>query len=123
VDSPRARRGAAAEQHVAGIAQERGWRILDRNFRTRTGEIDLIALDGDVLVFAEVRARTGTQFGLADDTVDHRKLGKVTRTALEYVEQHPQYQDLYWRVDLFALTLDRSGRVVACRQYENLTLS
>lgn len=119
----RARRGVLAEQHVSTLIEERGWNIIDRNFRIRSGEIDLIAFDGDVLVFIEVRARTGTAFGLADDTVDQRKLEKITSTALTYIEQHPEFAEHYWRVDLFAITLGRGDRILACRQYENLTLS
>ena len=118
----RAIRGARAEQHVAALVERRGWRIVDRNFRTRSGEIDIIALEGEILVFVEVRARTGTAFGLADETVNTRKLQRITMTALSYIEQHPELADHYWRVDLFALTLGSGDRVLACRQYENLTL-
>lgn len=119
----RARRGELAERHVEALIAERGWTVIDRNFRIRSGEIDLIAMDGEVLVFVEVRARTGTAFGIADETVDHRKLGKIMSTALTYIEQHPALADLYWRVDLFALTLGRGDSVAECRHYKNLTLS
>lgn len=118
----RARRGALGEQHVAALVEERGWSIIDRNFRTRGGEIDLVALDGDVLVFIEVRARSDAAFGLADETVDARKLRRLTTTAMTYIEQHPDLSERYWRIDLFAVTLNRDNRVIACRQYENLTL-
>ena len=107
---------------MAGLVERRGWRIIDRNFRTRAGEIDLIAFDGEVLVFVEVRARTGMAFGLSDETVNTRKLQRITTTALSYIEQHPELADHYWRVDLFALTLGSGERILACRQYENLTL-
>lgn len=118
----RARRGQLAERHVEDLVTGRGWTVIDRNFRIRSGEIDLIAMDDDVLVFIEVRARTGTAFGIADETVDHRKLQKIMSTALTYIEQHPDLADLYWRVDLFAITLGRGESVVDCRHYENLTL-
>lgn len=118
----RARRGVLAETHVAALIERRGWRIIDRNFRTRGGEIDLIAFDGDVLVFIEVRARTGSSFGLADETVDARKLQRITSTALAYIEQHPELAEHYWRVDLYAVALGSGERILACRQYENLTL-
>jgi len=123
VPDRRASRGALAEEHVLQLVLDRGWRVVDRNFRIRSGEIDLIAFDGDVLVFVEVRARTGTAFGRADDTVDFRKLEKITSTALTYIEKHPEYAECYWRVDLFAITLGTGNSVLACRQYENLTLS
>lgn len=111
-----------AEQAIADEVTSRGWQLLDRNFRTRYGEIDLVALDGDVLVFIEVKARTGTAFGLADETVGRRKLERIMSAALSYIEEYPEYAESWWRVDLFALTLNRAGDVMACRQYENLTL-
>jgi putative endonuclease len=119
---PRASRGARAEQAIADEIASRGWTLIDRNFRTRYGEIDLVALDGDVLVFVEVRARTGTSFGVADETVGRRKLERIMSAALSYIEQHPEYAESWWRVDLFAITLNRAGAIIACRQYENLTL-
>lgn len=118
----RASRGKLAEQYVHDHVQERGWTVVTRNYRTRAGEIDVIALDGEVLVFVEVRARTGSAFGLADDTVTSAKLRRITSTALSFIQDHPGYADCYWRVDLFALALDRSGDVISCHQYENLTV-
>lgn len=103
------------------LLTQRGCPIIQRNYRSRSGEIDVIALEGDVVVFAEVRARTGTAFGIADETVTRAKLRRITSTALAFIEEHPEYADSYWRVDLFALAL-ADGCVVACRQYENLTL-
>ena len=111
-----------AEQHVADLVGERGWQILERNFRTRFGEIDIVALHDDVLVFIEVRARTGNTFGIADETVTRPKLRRVMAAALEFIQEHPEYADSYWRVDLFALALGSTGGVVNCREYQNLTL-
>lgn len=107
---------------MAALVERQGWKVVDRNYRTRAGEIDLIALDGDVLVFIEVRARTGSTFGVADETVTYRKLQRITTTALSYLEEHPDLDELFWRVDLFAISLGRGERVLACRHYENLTL-
>lgn len=104
------------------LLTRRGCSIIERNFRTRFGEIDIVALEGEVLVFVEVRARTGTAFGHADDTVTRAKLTRITSTALAFIEAHPELMDTYWRVDLFALTLDSRGSVRTCRRYENLTL-
>ena len=68
--------GAAAEQAAADFLRAQGLEILDRNFRRRLGELDIIARDGDVLVIAEVRARSSDQFGGAAASVDS---GKQTR--------------------------------------------
>ncbi|CAN5666904.1 hypothetical protein BH24CHL1_BH24CHL1_15400 [soil metagenome] len=118
----RARRGKEAEQYVVDLLTQRGYPIVERNYRTRSGEIDIVALEGDVLVFVEVRARTGTAFGIADDTVTYPKLRRIMSTALAFIEEHPEYADSYWRVDLFALALQANGGVLTCRQYKNLTL-
>ena len=56
--------GAAAENIAAAWLQRRGLRLLTRNFRCKAGEIDLVLEDGDQLVFAEVRYRSGKAFGL-----------------------------------------------------------
>jgi putative endonuclease len=114
--------GRAAEAYCAGYLQRRGYTIVDRNFRVRGGEIDIVALHDGALVFVEVRARTGMRVVAADETVDVRKLGRIMLAADAFLQAHPDYQDCVWRVDLLALTLDSSGVVRRFNHYENLTL-
>ena len=66
----------------------RGYAILERRYRTRHGEIDIVAEHGATLVFIEVRARATAEFGRAAETVDDRKKRKVTAMAAEYVARH-----------------------------------
>lgn len=118
----RSERGSAAERYVAGRLQRDGYRVLESNWRTRYGEIDIVAVQNDVLVFVEVRARTGSRLGHAEESVSRRKLDRVMNAALAYIEQHPEYADQFWRVDLVAVTLDPTGAVQRFRHFENITL-
>ena len=82
--------------------QDRGMRVLARNFRARTGEIDIIARDGQSLVFIEVRARSNPHFAGAAASVDRRKQARILRTAELFMQHHPQWADLACRFDVVA---------------------
>ena len=81
----RAASGARAEGLAAAFLAARGLVILERNFRCRRGEIDIIARDGDTLVFAEVRLRTRRDFGGAAASIGARKRARMTAAALFYL--------------------------------------
>jgi Holliday junction resolvase-like predicted endonuclease len=65
--------GAIAENIAADYLSKRGYKIRERNYRTREGEIDIIAEKDGTLVFAEVRAKTGKSFGSAEESITERK--------------------------------------------------
>ena len=77
--------GAGAEEIAAEFLEAKGMRIVARNFRTRFGEIDLVARDGESLVFVEVRLRTNDYFGGAADSVDVPKRARVIAAARAYL--------------------------------------
>lgn len=97
--------GKEGEDIAAGYLSEHGYRVLDRNYRTKSGEIDIIAREGDTLVFIEVKARSGVRFGLPQDAVDLRKQEKLSRVALGYLH-HKKVKPCDCRFDVVA--------VVAC---------
>jgi putative endonuclease len=78
-------RGQAAEARAARFLEAQGLKIVERNYRCRYGEIDLIAKDGATLVFVEVRARRSRSFGGAAASITATKCEKLTRTALHYL--------------------------------------
>jgi putative endonuclease len=92
--------GARAEQIAADYLQGRGLTILERNFRRRLGEIDLVARDGAVLVIAEVRTRSSNAFGGAAASVDARKQRRIIRAATQLLQQHREYATLPVRFDV-----------------------
>jgi putative endonuclease len=113
--------GEAGEAYVAGRLEREGFTILQRNWRVRGGEIDIIALDGDELVFVEVRVRAG-QVGDAEGSVDGRKLATLLRAGRRYVHAHAEHEDRIWRIDLVAIDLALNKSVRSYRHYQNLTL-
>ena len=78
--------GKAAEEKAAVYLRSRGYKILERGWSAPMGEIDIIALDGEALVFVEVRARSGTGFGTPAETVGRAKRARIIKTALAYVK-------------------------------------
>lgn len=78
-------RGQEAEARAARYLEAQGLKIIERNYRSRYGEIDLIARDGATVVFVEVRARRSNAFGGAAASITAAKRDKLTRTALAYL--------------------------------------
>lgn len=84
--------GMEGERVAALFLQKQGMAILERNFRTRSGEIDLIARDKKDLVFVEVKTRSGTQFGSTLEAVGPRKCRQIVRVAQEYLLQNDGFE-------------------------------
>jgi putative endonuclease len=112
----RRRTGQIAEDLVAARLAAAGWEIVERNARTRYGELDIVALDKRTLVFIEVKAaRAGTSFGPEQPilSIDHRKQRRVRRLATAWMQERsdlPRYHEI--RFDAVGVTLDRSDRAV-----------
>lgn len=84
--SPRARIGRSAEIAAAAELGVRGYRIITSNYRCRQGEIDLIARDGDCLVFVEVRCRRTNEYGTPAESITLAKQRKLIITAQHYID-------------------------------------
>jgi putative endonuclease len=78
-------RGRRGEEAAARRLEALGFRILERRFRTRAGEIDLVAEEGGTLVFIEVKARASLAGGRPSEAVDHRKRERLRRAAAVYL--------------------------------------
>jgi putative endonuclease len=112
----RQRTGQRAEELVARRLAAAGWKIVERNARTRHGELDIVVLDGRALVFVEVKAgHQGTAFGPERPilAVDRRKQLRVRRLATAWMAERrgiPPYDEI--RFDAVGVTFDRAGRAV-----------
>jgi len=100
----RSANGRHAEQQALQYLQGRGLRLLERNFRSRYGEIDLIMREADCLVFIEVRYRRRRDYGGAAASVDGNKQARLVSTALYYLQRHPGSAQQPTRFDVVALT-------------------
>jgi putative endonuclease len=100
--------GRRYESFAACYLEQRGCRITERNFRCKTGEIDLIAIDpAHKLVFVEVRFRASNRFGGALSSVTPNKQRRIRNAASYYLLTHPQYAAYYCRFDVIALSKDK----------------
>ena len=95
--------GTEKESLAAAYLQQRGMRIRARNFRCRQGEIDLIAQDGDTIVFVEVKYRKNTTLGLPEEAVPHQKMRRISRVADYYLARWQVGQDVSCRFDVIAI--------------------
>ncbi len=111
--SSRARKnlGDSGERVAALFLEQRGYTILARNFRTRTGEMDLVARDADGLAFVEVRTRRGTALGAPEESLTPRKRARLLAVAQQFLERHDQWADCAWRIDFVAIQLGRRGEI------------
>ncbi|MGB5339678.1 MAG: YraN family protein [Gammaproteobacteria bacterium] len=105
------RRGKDAETRAWHYLQARGLQLLQRNYRCRRGEIDLVLQDKDSLVFVEVRYRRRPDFGTAAESVDRRKQAKIIACARHYLQTFPATARLPCRFDVVSISGDaEAGR-------------
>lgn len=96
--------GKDAETRALHFLESHGLRCVARNYRCRTGEIDLIVQDQDSLVFVEVRYRRQSRFGSGAETVDWRKQSKLVACARHYLQRHPGAASQPCRFDVLSVS-------------------
>lgn len=112
---PPARRaavGASGERIAALLLEQAGCAIVARNWRCRGGELDLVALDSEILVCVEVRVRTEAGHGTAAESIVGAKTKRLLHAVAAFLDAHPEHADRLVRIDVVAITLDRAGRVI-----------
>ncbi len=111
--------GRLGERHARLVLEGHGYRFVTSNWHCLSGELDLVMLDGDELVFVEVKTRRGERAGRADDAISGAKARKLLATGEWFVAEHPDHQHRIWRVDLVAITIDPTSGVVSANHYIN----
>jgi putative endonuclease len=109
--------GISGESIAARMLQDKGYTILERNFSNRFGEIDIIAKDKDTLVFVEVKAKTGVEYGTPEEMVGRGKLQRIRNMATLYMKG----KLVPCRIDVVAIVLGENNDVVRLTHYENVT--
>lgn len=102
--------GCTGERLARRHLEKSGYRILESNYRTRTGEIDLIAFDGEILAFIEVKTRTSKRFGHPLEALTSAKCRRISKVALEYLNRK-NYHDHPVRFDVVAILTGPPSRV------------
>ena len=98
--------GAYYEQLALEYLKEKGYQMLEHNFRCKLGEVDIIALDGDALVFVEVKYRASADFGQPTVAVNRQKQMRISNVASYYVYSHRQFADHNCRFDVISIVGD-----------------
>jgi putative endonuclease len=96
-------KGALGEEAAASWLQQQGWSLLSRNYRTRTGEIDIIAQKGETIAFVEVKAWGALPRGELERSIDARKRARIVRAARGWLAGRPELQEMRMRFDVVFL--------------------
>ncbi|VAV84419.1 hypothetical protein MNBD_DELTA01-1060 [hydrothermal vent metagenome] len=96
--------GRLGEQTAEKYLKKKGYRIQERNFSGRFGEVDIIAFKGEALVFIEVKTRSGSGYAAPKEAVDARKVGRIIKAAYEYMQRKGLPEDTSVRFDVIGIT-------------------
>ncbi|NLY54713.1 MAG: YraN family protein [Firmicutes bacterium] len=112
--------GRYGEDAALRYLEDQGYRLVERNFHTRYGELDLIMLEGQQLVFVEVKARTSLRYGQAEEAITWRKLQKMRQLVAIYLAQGaPRHRGI--RLDAVAVDIEpKTLRTLSIRHYKNI---
>lgn len=113
-------KGKLGEAAAARYLMHKGYHIITRNFRARAGEIDLIALYHNTLIFIEVKTRHSSEYGTPFEAVTPRKLAALVRTAAYFTQLHPKYPDAL-QIDAVAVYLDDNSKLKLIEHIPNVT--
>lgn len=102
--------GQLGEKLACDFLKKRGYQIIDQNYRTRGGEIDIVAKEGKTVVFVEVKTRKSAAFGYPEEAIDERKRHKLAMTAECYLIEH-RLHDADYRIDAIGIEMEPDGRL------------
>lgn len=111
--------GAMGERIACEYLRERGYKIVDQNYRTRGGEIDIIAEGEGMTIFVEVKTRRSRTFGFPEEAIDRRKQLKIARTAENYLAVHHLY-DVDYRIDSIGIELGADDKIAELRHEKDV---
>lgn len=119
----RTKLGSVGEHHARLVLERKGYRFIEANWHAPSGEIDLVMIDGELLVFVEVKVRRGDRAGTAEESISRAKARRLLATGDWYVAEHSQFAEYPWRIDLMAITIDGRGVVVRSRHIEDAVVA
>lgn len=119
--------GAQGEEIAHKYLQRKGFKIIEKNYSTKFGEIDLICSRStssghEVLCFVEVKLKQGEDFGTPEEMIGEDKLGRIQRMAEYYLLNKPEMAPKYetYSIDAVCIVLGGDGRVIRINHYENI---
>jgi len=115
-------KGKGGEEMAREFLLKKGFELVESNYENVIGEIDLIMIDKDFLVFIEVKLKIGDRFGIPEDMIDKRKLSKVKRVAESYLvlEKKKVKKFKKYRIDAVCIVLNQDQTIQRITHYENI---
>jgi len=113
--------GRKGEDIAVAFLERRGYRIIRRNYRCPYGEMDIVARDGDVLAFVEVKTRRSRRYGMPEESITPAKQARLIEVAQAYVQESGWQGD--WRIDVVAIELSATGKLRRLELLENAICS
>ncbi|MEQ8197964.1 MAG: YraN family protein [Clostridiaceae bacterium] len=110
--------GSAGEDYAGEYLKKKGYVILERNFFTRTGEIDIIALKNHVLIFVEVKTRFNSRCGTGEESINYIKKERCIKSAQYYIHKNNLY-NYNVRFDAVCISIDIDKNEKSIRHYED----
>ncbi len=101
--------GRSVEHLAESFLSREGLLALERNYRSRFGEVDLIMRDADQIVFVEVRGRRSNRFGTPAETVTAKKQRRLALAAMDYLQRRRKYSQMPCRFDVIAVEIEQGG--------------
>lgn len=108
--------GKIGEDYAAELLDDKGYKILERNWGDKWGEIDIICRDKDIFVFVEVKTKMGLNYGSPEEMINYRKLTQIKKIASLY----PPARVTAKRIDVVAVVLSEDRKVERINHYENV---
>jgi len=118
LSTPQGRLGRWGEDHARRYLEGQGYTVLATNYRSRWGEVDIVARLGEEFVFVEVKTRRGTAFGTPEESVTATKSRRLIATAQDYLQKN-DLEQAQWRIDVITVHLDKSGKLLEVNHLEN----
>jgi len=112
-------KGLTGQRAAVKLLQDKDYKILETNFRSRFGEIDVVAEKDDIVVFVEVKTKTGDAFGEPWEMVNQHKLKQVRMMGEAFLTKNG-LTDRLCRIDVVGVWLNRDGEVVKIEQWDNV---
>ncbi len=114
--------GRWGEGLASQALEAHGYRLVEKNWQCQTGEIDIVACDGECWVFVEVKVRSSDTFGTPEEAVTVTKQRRLLNTGMMYLVEH-ELEDVAWRIDVVAIELADSGKVRRLTIYQDAVRS
>ena len=115
-------KGRLGEEIARNYLERKGYEIIEQNYRVDQGEIDLIAIDNDWLVFVEVKMKVGDLYGTPEEMISKGKLWQIRRVAEIWLLNHEKMRQKYpqQRIDAVCLVVDKDYQLVSLKHYDNI---